>query len=257
MAKQGDLITDVSDDPKPPAKRKPKAEVPAVQDMTPMDRIMSLAADPNFDADKLQKLIDMSEHVAQRQAKEEFDRHFALMQAEFRPVEKSKKGDKGKYAPLEELQAQFDPIIHAHGFSYRWSERRMEDGWLGVEMVISGHGHAETVTKAVPPYEPDKISNSEKRIMNSLQAEGTRSSYLYRYVYRAGFGIVIKEEDTDGSFEDGVYYGQEVQLLRESKTRDELMVNYKTVMASVQNDKRGKELLIKIAEKRKKELANG
>jgi hypothetical protein len=178
----------------------------------PTDRLIMLAIQGDADVVKLEKLIELKNREEARQAKREFDMHFAQMQAEFVPVARSKQGDKGKYAPIEALQKQYGPIIAGHGFAYRWSEETIDDK-LRVILHISGYGHTETNHKDLPFYEPDKGSQSGKPIMNPLQAEGTRSTYGQRYTFRAGFGLIIEDEDTDGSFDQGVAYAEYIRKL--------------------------------------------
>lgn len=236
MEKQGELI--------------PKERTSIVEP----DPVIRLAMDPNVDPDKLQKVIDMFNAQKDRQAREEFSRHFADMQAEFEPVAKSKQGDKAKYAPLDALQKQFDPIIHKHGFSYRWNESTAENGRLRITLTVSGYGHSEQTEKELPPYEPDKGGSTGKPIMNTMQAEGVRSTYGYRYAYRAAFGLVIEDEDTDGSFEDGVKYGEYIKLVEESTDMDELKANRITVFQGLGADPKGKKILTQVMRKKAKEL---
>ena len=160
--------------------------------------LVAMAIDRDLDIEKLRALIDMRNAQEEREAKRVFDTAFAAMRAEFAPVERAKSGDKSKYAPIDAMQMQYDPIIARHGFSYWWDEAYQADGGLLVTMTISGHGHAKTNTKHLPPYEPHKGSQSGKAIMNELQAEGVRSSYGRRYTFIAGFGITVRDEDTDG-----------------------------------------------------------
>ena len=62
------------------------------------------------------------------------------------------------------------------------------------------HRQSKVNTKILPEYIPDKGNQSGKAIMNPLQAEGTRSTYGYRYTFKAGFGITETDEDTDGEY---------------------------------------------------------
>lgn len=181
----------------------------------PNDRLIMLAIQGDADVDKLEKLIELKNKQEERDNKKEFDRNFAEMQAEFEPVARSKQGDKGKYAPVEALQKQYGATISAHGFSYKWSEDSQPEGVLRVILHISGYGHTETNHKDLPAYVPDKGGSSGKPIMNTLQAEGTRSTYGRRYTFISGFGLIIEDEDTDGSFDDGVEYAEYIRKMDE------------------------------------------
>ena len=244
---QGDLI-DV------PQLGQTKHEIKVRREDVEPDPIIRLAMNPDVDPDKLQKVIDMFNAQKDRQAKEEFDRHFVAMQSEFEPVARSKQGDKAKYAPLEALQKQYDPIIHKHGFSYRWSEQPLPDDGLRVILTISGYGHSETNSKDLPKYEPDKGRESGRSIMNNLQAEGTRSSYGKRYTFHSGFGLTVEDEDTDGSFDDGVRYGEYVKLLQDAQDVDTLKAQRKFAYDQLGDDRKGKAIVSAAARKRYEEL---
>ncbi len=170
-------------------------------------RFLTMAVEGNLDVEVLKQLIDLKNREEERASRKEFDIHFAAMQSEFAPAKRRKQGDKHKYAPIEDLQKQYKTSITDHGFSYRWSEDDLEDGGLRVIMTISGYGYSTTNHKDLPRYAP------EAKIMNALQAEGTRTSYGRRYTFISGFGITIEDEDTDGTFEDGVEYGEMVRAI--------------------------------------------
>src|SRR6056297_2302474 len=80
--------------------------------------LVAMAIDRNLDIEKLRALIDMRNNQEEREAKRAFDEAFARMKAKFTPVERTKAGDKSKYATIEAMQMQFDAIIHDHGFAY-------------------------------------------------------------------------------------------------------------------------------------------
>jgi len=219
--------------------------------------IVRLAVERNLDIDKLERLIDMRNREEERMAKRDFETHFAAMQSEFSPVKRTKKGDKSKYAPLDELVDQYGPIISRHGFSYSWSEPELENGRLRCMLTISGYGYSKQNYKDLPVYEPDKGAQSGKAIMNSLQAEGTRSTYGQRYTFKAGFGITETDEDTDGSFDDGVNYAEFIRQIKEVKSLDALKVAFAKVYGELTGDKRGQDIVCVVKDEKKKELTGG
>ena len=169
----------------------------------------------------------MRERQEEREAKKEFDLHFAKMQKGFStlgPAPKTKDVDgKYKYAPINTLVKHYGPTIARHGFSFRFYETTLEDGRLQVFVDISGHGHTTTNSKVMPEYEPDKASQSGKAIMNVLQAEGVRSTYGQRYVFIAGLGLVSENEDTDGiSVEVALKYAAYINPLQAEKNLEAL-----------------------------------
>jgi hypothetical protein len=219
----------------------------------PNDRLLYLAIQGNLDTEKLEKLIALKNREEERQAKREFNQHFAAMQAQFRPVPRSKKGDKGMYAPVEDLQKVYGPIIADQGFSYRWSEETLEGDILRVILHISGYGHTENNHKDLPPYIPDKGSQSGKPIMNVLQAEGARSTYGRRYTFIAGFGLIIEDEDTDGNFDDGVAYAEYIRKLNEETDPTKLVALGREMYKQLkkEGDHKGAEIIAKAVTRRK------
>lgn len=235
-------------------------EVTVIPEKTEYSSLIKMAIDKDLDTDKLEKIIALHNDMKMAQAKEDFEFHFAEMQKEFTPMKRSKKTDKGKYSPIDEFQKKYDPIITAHGFSYSWNENQLADGWIDIVLTISGYGYSKQNHKAFPPYEPDKGSSSGKPIMNVLQAEGVRSTYGYRYTFKAGFGITETDEDTDGNmlnYEDGVYYADYIKRIRICDNLDELAAEFKLIWQDQEISQEGKKILSIEKDKKKRELSNG
>lgn len=220
----------------------------------PTVMLMQMAKD--LDVDKLQRLIDMRNAQEEREAKREFDLHFAEMKAELPAIGRVKQGDKAKYAPIEEMQRQCDPVIARHKFSYSWNEVEREDGKLEIILSISGYGYSKINIKVLPVYEPDKGRESGKSIMNSLQAEGVRSSYGRRYTFINGFGLTVEDEDTDGSYEDALKYAEQVMAIR-SADRATIIDVWKEIYTQFKSDLKAITILTAEYEKRKKQLSKG
>ena len=94
--------------------------------------------------------------------------------------------------------------------------------------------------------------------MNVLQAEGTRSTYGYRYTFKAGFGLTETDEDTDGylTFNDGVEYAEQIVWLKSCNSREDLLIVFKKIVDELKkkNDTIGKVVLTAIYTDLKKEL---
>jgi hypothetical protein len=154
------------------------------------DSLVRLAIEKGIDVDNLQRLIDMRNAEIERQAKLDFQYHFAEMQKEFPAVSREKQGYNYKYAPIELLQKMLGPIIADHGFSYSWREESIADGKRCI-LSISGYGYTQENYFDIPKLEKTKE-------MNSVQVVGAMSTYGRRYSFIAGFGVVIDDEDPDG-----------------------------------------------------------
>jgi len=187
----------------------------------PTDILIELAIQHGADVDKLERLIALKNSEEARRAKLEYDRHFALMQAEFTPVSKGKEAKDGqkllyKYAGLDQIQKLYGPIIAAHGFSYRWYEQALEGDSKRVVLRISGYGHAEENYFDLP--------KAKAPLMNDIQAAGSMSTYGRRYTFIAGFGVIIDDDD-DGRADINTTLdsAEELKALRECKTANDLL----------------------------------
>ena len=230
----------------------------AVQTETGM-LLQMATADSNFDVEKFKLLLELKNQEEARQCKKDFDSHFTEMQKEFTPILRTQKGDKGKYAPVDELVKKYGPIIARHGFSYAWDEIQQDDKSLEIIFTVSGYGHEKKNSKILPEYVPDKGSQSGKAIMNVLQAEGVRSTYGCRYTFKAGLGITETNEDTDGdilNFSDGVEYSEQITWLKSCQDREELLKVFKQIVDDLKknNDTIGRGVLTKVYTDMKEEL---
>ena len=221
--------------------------------------LLKLAVDKDLDVEKFKALIDLQNQQEERHCKRDFATHFSEMQKEFTPIKRSKKGDKGNYSPVDELQKKYSDIISSHGFSYTWNEELLTDKSLKTTMTISGYGHEVSNSKVLPEYIPDKGSSSGKAIMNPLQAEGTRSTYNQRYTFKAGFGITETDEDTDGglTFNDGVQYAEQANNINNCNTVDELKKVWTETWTKLGTDSIGKQILTTVYNDKKKVVLRG
>jgi hypothetical protein len=123
-----------------------------------------------------------------------FEEHFAIMQSALPVVTKRKDngGSKSKYAPLEDIQAQWDHVIRSHGFSYSWREEAIP-GFDGKRVLfdLMGYGHTKTNYIDIPRVEGNNAQNR-------IQVAGAMATYGRRYSFVSGVGGRVEGEDTDG-----------------------------------------------------------
>lgn len=159
--------------------------------------LLKMAVNKDLDIDKLKNLIELKVKEEDRFAKKEFDYHFALMQKDFIPAQKSKSVVDGggkllySYCPLENILKTYQPIISEHGFGYRWTEESISEGkGIKVSCIVSGYGHTDKTPVEIPVIPPSKLTNA-------VQQRGSMSTYGKRYSFMDAFGIIIEEEDDD------------------------------------------------------------
>lgn len=161
------------------------------------DSLLTKAIEKGFDTQTIKDLIELRNKEIERQAKVDFDIHFAAMQSEFTPVGKSSKATdaNGKtlyaYCPIEVILAMAAPIIAKHGFSYRWTEEALANKEKRINCIISGYGHSETGFVDIPFMEPST------RATNAIQMRGSATTYGKRYSFLNATGIIVGGEDND------------------------------------------------------------
>lgn len=170
------------------------AREPSINEM-----LASVANQPNA-VDRvavMERLIALKEHVEDREAKIRFDDAFRELQRRLPVVKKTKlnKATGSYYAELEDMQAEWDPILFDLGFSYSWREELVNEGLIKRTWFdLSNFGHTKSNFFDAPKIEPN-------RAQNAIMVSGVQSTYGYRYSYRAGVGGRVEGEDTDGNIE--------------------------------------------------------
>ncbi len=265
-----EVVDDRQSLPKPPrAKRqKPKEEARQVAvvppPLEPKDRELALYEKVLSigDINIIERYLDARAKEELRQARLEFERHFAEMKAELPIIKKRAENKflKSKYAPIEDMQKPCDPVITKHGFFYSWREEftKLPDDTLvkRVTMDITGWGYTKSNWFDAPMVSAVKGNDSGKEVQNPIQVMGVLSTYGQRYTFKAGFGIVVEGEDPDGdfNFEDGVMYADEIQKLRECKTLQDLGPLFNEIWNKMKNDEYGKRVIQKVKNEMKAKL---
>lgn len=153
--------------------------------------IERVALDPNSDVSKLEKLIELSERVSDRQAKSDFDNAMLNFQINKGIIEKKSTANKTKYAKLEHIQDIVDPVLRQFNLFVRWTTTATNSGKIRVTCICTHvGGHSETSSMDV---NPDKSGSKSE-----IQADGSAMTYAQRYTMKTLLGLVITEEN-DGN----------------------------------------------------------
>lgn len=193
----------------------PNAPVPVVVGEGPqafLSAVVQMAANPQLDASKLEKLLAMQEHLEAKQAEKEFNEALRAAQQEVPRVQKNGKvnlGDgKGGYAfaTWEDMDTILRPVMLRHGFSLSFDTMQREGGGLIVSGTLTHtSGHSRTVSM------PLALDTGAGR--NNLQATGSSLSYGRRYVAEMLFNIVRTGADDDATTADPISAEQAEELL--------------------------------------------
>lgn len=179
-----------------PARVNGTGMMPAIPASSMLEVIERAARDPSVDIVKLEKLLEMSERVKAREARQEFYAAFATMQTELPVIQergeiKIGSGAPQKFARWEDINSAIKPILAKHGFALSF-RTGLEENKITVTGVLShAAGHAEETTMALP------LDQSGSK--NVVQAHGSSTSYGRRYVAMSLLNLASTgDEDDDG-----------------------------------------------------------
>lgn len=152
--------------------------------------IERLAARPEVDVAKLEKIIELQERILRHDAEAAFNAAFSQMQPNIPTIVERARTDKTSYAPLEDIIEAIRPILSEFGFSLshrtEWPEKNVVKV-IGILTHRAGHSrHSEFVSGA--------DSSGSK---NAIQALGSAVQYGKRYTTKDLLCIVTREEDDD------------------------------------------------------------
>ncbi|HSH42964.1 MAG TPA: ERF family protein [Arenicellales bacterium] len=176
-------------------------QAPVVQEPETIMAVISRAAsDPNTDAEKLDRMMQLYERLENRRSEQEF--HAALAQMQVDLPEISERGEIrhngrliSKYAKWEDVNKAIKPVLHRYGFAL--SFRVATDDKVLVEGVLSHRmGHCERTRITLPA----DVSGSK----NPVQAVASSVSYGKRYVAGALLNLTSGEGDDDGQAAGGI-----------------------------------------------------
>jgi hypothetical protein len=163
-----------------------------------MQIIERAANSPDFDPDKLEKLLDVKERWEREEARKAFVRALNAFKAEPPTITKNKhvgyesKGGRTEYdhATLDHICNQIAPALAEHGLSHRWKVEQGQQG-ISVTCVLTHEaGHSEEVTLTA--------AADQSGGKNSIQAVGSTQTYLQRYTLLAATGLAAADQDDDG-----------------------------------------------------------
>ncbi len=176
-----------------------------------MAMIEKASRDPAVDLDKMQRLFEMFASMQERKARIAFEKAMADAKGQIPPIVKNRVVDftsaKGRtsyrHEDLAEIARVVDPILGAHGLSYRY--RSKQDGGKVTVTCIMSHidGHADETTLTAGE---DHTGNK-----NSSQSIGSAATFLQRYTLKLALGLATTGDD------DGKAAGGEANAITEDQ----------------------------------------
>lgn len=161
-----------------------------------MGMIERLAQNPDFDLNRLQKLLDIKAQWDAAEARRAYTAAMAAFKSEPLKIFKTKDvnipgGAKFKHATLADVCDGVVANLGKHGLSHAWVPRQLENGWIEITCLMTHElGHSESFTLRAPPDDSGKKS--------PVQQIASTKTMLERYTLTAAVGLGASDmEDAD------------------------------------------------------------
>lgn len=178
------------------------ATPPAVTyaDMSPMAIVAQAAADPNVDADKLERLYALLERQQAQQAEVAFNDAMSAAQGKMGRIsaDATNPQTRSRYATYGKLDHALRPLYSTHGFSLSFdsTDSPKEDHARFLCYCSHAAGHTRTYRIDIPVDGKGAKGND---VMTKTHAVGSGASYGMRYLLKMIFNVAVGEDDDDGN----------------------------------------------------------
>lgn len=182
-------------------KRRPRASSENRELLAIIERV---ATNPDVSVEKMKAVLDMKEHLFDRQSEIEFNEAMARVQARILPVVRDADNDQtsSRYARLETIVAKISPIYTAEGFALSFNTAACEvpehkaAGWFKVVCDCTKSGWTKRYQVDLPP----DIAGI-KGTVNKTPIHGYKSTLSYgrNMLICMIFNVVLTNEDNDGN----------------------------------------------------------
>jgi hypothetical protein len=236
-------------------------EALAVKPMTPA-RLLEMAVEKG-DIEMIARAMELQINWETYEAKRQFGQALETFRHNKVVIEKTKNvrfankdGSETSYwhAELDKAAEVVEEALHAVGLVHTWKPGVGPEGKPKMILVLRGHGHTEEMGEMVGP--PD-LSGGK----NAMQAIGSSTSYLARYVLLFSLGIIPKGIDDDGKAATGGLTDDAIEdyctKIKDASTVQECMDAFKEAWTAAGNvnDKPARDRIRKVYEEQKKYFA--
>ncbi len=170
-----------------------------ISDFAMIQVIERAASNPEFDADKMDRLLAAQERILDRNATADFYAAMNRVQAKLPTVAKDAANSQthSKYALHESIARAIKPIYTAEGFSVSFGEKKAErENYIHIAGVLRHMaGHSESYSLELPL---DDRGIQGKVNKTALHASGSTFTYGRRYLTCLMFDVATGD-DVDGN----------------------------------------------------------
>jgi hypothetical protein len=198
-----------------------------------LSAIERLASNPNVDVDKIQRIMDMQEHILDRNAKQAFNSAMVRAQSKMPVIGKKKKNTQtgSMYAGYEDILEKCQPIYTKEGLSVTFYQGKgtpedpLAEGCLrAMADIMHEEGHTKTIHADIPV---ETTGPKGGTLMTKTHATGSAFSYARSYLIRLIFNIPTGDDD------DGNRAGGTVQFITDKQVSIICdMLNFKNISSA-------------------------
>lgn len=183
--------------------RDTRVVAPLSEPATILQVIQRAAADPQFDIEKMERLLAMKERMDAKAAETEFNAALSRVQAAMGRVQADATNPQTRsdYATYGALDKAVRPIYTREGLSLSFGTEPVGDGMVGMVCYVSHSGGHTREYRAHVPSDGKGAKGND--VMTKTHAFGSGTSYGMRYLLKMIFNIAIGEEDDDGNGANG------------------------------------------------------
>jgi len=156
--------------------------------------------------DQLGPVLDAFERLQDRNARSLFNKDMAAFREACPPIVQRVSNDQFKgqtvtrngvsrprrYADLQDIVFVVDKVLPRFGFSYRWGDDVIEEGFIRVPCIVTHRdGHSESSSSLIP-----KDSNAGA---SPQQKYGSAVTYAKRFALLKALGLTAMDDDDDAA----------------------------------------------------------
>jgi hypothetical protein len=161
------------------------------------DVIVRAAQDPNFDMDKLERLVELQENLRRDFANQDFNESMSAAQGEMSPISANANNPqtRSRYATYDQVDRECRPIYTKHGFAISYDTEEISETRIRVIGLVS-HGSIVRRHQITMPIVTQGIRGGD--MMTLTHATQSAVTYGKRALLGMIFNLAIDRDD-DGN----------------------------------------------------------